>query len=276
MSELLGLNHVALRQDGPTLSMGVSSGDWVGVFGPAGSGKSNLLSVMAGRERQTQGELTLRCEPAYAEGLSGLKRLRPTLLARKGRGPHVASIATEALLATRLWDTRNDLLFHLSPSQAAAAELLGPFVSGSPLLVLDGQLDRLDPWTLESVLQFLRKLKGQGVALIVASNRPELARHFDTLIVLSNSRLKFAGTPEDLIRSGRAHEFTVVTDDPTAVQALVAPFAVSIEESPEGLILRAAEGQDLAARLLLEGYGTVQFLIHRPPTLEQALLALCD
>jgi hypothetical protein len=37
---------------------------------------------------------------------------------------------------------------------------------------------------------------------------------------------------------------------------------------------KAEEGQELAARLLVEGYGDVQFVVNRPATLEESLLSL--
>ncbi len=274
MSEILGLDHVSIAESGPTLSMGIERGQWVGLFGPGGSGKSRLLRVLAGEEVPLQGTVELRGETAVAATVPALRRSRPLGLARRGRGPHVASIATEALIATRLWDQRNQLVAQLSPAQVAACELLGPLTSGASLLVLDGQLDRLDPWTLQGVIGYLRKLQAQGVALIAATNRASLASEFDAILVLADRQVRYAGPPEDLLRNSTPHVLTVSAEDQPGVKALVGPFSVSMRVEGKSVRLEAAEGQDLAARLLLEGYGNVRCVVHRPPTLEEALLAL--
>jgi ABC-type multidrug transport system ATPase subunit len=195
-------------------------------------------------------------------------------LARRGRGANFASIATEALIATRLWDQRNLSVAQLSPSQAAACELLGPLTSGAPLVFLDGALDLLDPWTLQGVIGYLRKLQAQGVALVVATNRAGLAGEFDAILVLSDEQVCYAGRPEDLVRRSVPHVLSVTADDQPGVQALVSPFSVSMRGEGNGVRMVAEEGQELAARLLLEGYGNVRCVLHRPPTLEEALLAL--
>ncbi|HWD37856.1 MAG TPA: ATP-binding cassette domain-containing protein [Fimbriimonas sp.] len=274
MSELVGLDHVSLSLEGPTLSMGVQSGSLVGIFGPAAAGKSALLRVITGREKPVEGKVEVRCDHHLAEGFTLGRRVHPLSLARRGRGPHSASVATEALLAARLWEVKNEALSQLSPSQVAACELLEVFTSDAPLLALDGQLDRLDPWTLSSVLAYVRRLKSRGAALVVATNRADLAHIFDALIVLDDNELRFAGSPEDLMRNAKSHELVVTAKDQPGVLALVAPFSVSVSEQADGIHLVADEGQEVAARLLAEGYGNVKFVIHRPPSLEDALLSL--
>jgi hypothetical protein len=58
------------------------------------------------------------------------------------------------------------------------------------------------------------------------------------------------------------------------VRALVAPFEVSVRDTDDGVVMQASEGQQLAAKLLLEGYGDVKLVVLRSPTLEEALLSL--
>ena len=62
--------------------------------------------------------------------------------------------------------------------------------------------------------------------------------------------------------------------DQPAVKAIVQPFSVSMREEGEDLVIEAQEGQELAANLLLQGYGNVRCAVHRPPTMEEALMTL--
>jgi len=269
---MLTLEHVAILPTGPTLSMTLEAGQTLAVVGPAGGGKSRLLRTLAGQDRPAQGTVRLRGKAFLAQADAVSRRARPQVLARKAGD--ASSIVTDILLTTRLWDVRSEAVGDLSPSQVAACELVELLASGAEALFIDGQLDRLDPWTLASILAKLKDLVGQGRVLVVATNRPDLLRHFDAVVVLKDSQVRFAGGIPELLRVGPTHTLFVSTGDQAGVQALVAPFEVLVEEKPDGILLHAREGQELAAKLLLEGYGDIHFIVSRPPTLEEALLGL--
>ena len=274
MGELIGLDHVAISEEGATLSMGVQAGQWIGIYGPAGSGKSALLSVLAGRERPTRGVVTAQPSTFVVEPIANPRKTTPLHLARRGRGPHFASIATEALLASRLWDQRNLPVAQLSSGQALAAELLPAMTSAEHFIVLDEGFDRLDPWALHGITKYLRKLRDRGTGVIAVTNRVDLAQEFDVLLVLFNREVQFAGVLDDLIGNAGPHVLIVEADDQPGVKALVRPFSISVQASPGQLRLEADQGQELAAELLLKGYGNVRSVTHRPPTVEEALLRL--
>jgi ABC-2 type transport system ATP-binding protein len=274
MSELLRLEDVALRGDGPTLTLSVSSGSVIGVYGNPKSGKSEFLQIIADEAKPARGSVHVRCQIAQAEAAGPLRRVKPVHLARNGKTAEATSLATEALLATHLWDVRSKPIATLSAGQKAASELLTPLTSEAQLLLIDMQLDALDPWTLKSVLAHIRKLRSHGVSAIIASNRLDLLKHLDHIVVLENRTVRFAGNGDDLIRLRGNHHFTVSANDQPGALALVAPFAISVEERQNELRFHAAEGQEIAARLLLEGYGNVSLVVTRPPSLEEALLSL--
>jgi ABC-type multidrug transport system ATPase subunit len=269
MSEVLSLEHFSLSPTGPTLTMSVGSGQWLGIVGPGASGKTNMLRVLAGQERVAQGSFRARGSVALAVPGSLSRRAKVQSIAKAEASSERAS---EALTATRLWDQRHLAVSELSPSQLAAAELLGVLASSAELLLVDGQLDQLDPWTLTSVLELLRARS--EIALAASTHRPDIFSKVDALVVLRDRQVRFAGSPADLLRHGRKHELTLTTENQTGVRALVAPFEVSIRSEGDEVKLTATEGQELAARLLLEGYGDVQLVVSRPPTIEEALLGL--
>jgi len=274
MSEILGLEHLALRPDGPTLTLSVSKGQSVAVVGPAGGGKSRLLRTLAGLERPAQGVVHLRGKASLAGHSALPRRTRVQSLARRSGVNGSVQPATEILTATRLWDVRHETVGELTPTQLAACELVEPFVSEAQIVFIDGQLDLLDPWTLKSVLDLMRVQLASGRTFVVATHRPDLMRALDALILVSDLQIKFAGTVEDLLRAGPPHSVEVSTENVPGARALVAPFEVRITTSENGLRMEAPEGQELAARLLLDGYGDVKFVVVRPPTIEEALRTL--
>jgi ABC-type multidrug transport system ATPase subunit len=272
MSEILGLEHLGLRHGGSTLTLSVPLGQSLAIVGPAGSGKSFLLRTVAGLEIPIQGSVHIRGRVSIAGSGAPGRRTKVQSMARRS----TASLqrATEALSATRLWEYRNAFVADLTPSQAAAAELLECFSAESELVFIDGQLDILDPWTLESVLGFIRSQMGRGRTFVVATNRTELIPEIGSLIILNDLSVRFAGSVEDLLRAGPPHTLDVYTDNDRGVRAIVSPFEVRISPFQGGLRMEASQGQELAAKLLAEGYGDVRFVIVRPPTVQEALQTL--
>ncbi|MGV3616265.1 MAG: ATP-binding cassette domain-containing protein [Fimbriimonas sp.] len=270
MSEVLGLEHLALGADGPTLTLSVRTGQAIAILGPSGAGKSRLLRILAGEERPGQGKVHLRGRVAVASDAGLSRRTRVHAL---GRGGEVQD-TTNVLLATGLFDVRNLTYGELSPSRAAACELVGPLLADADLVLLDGQLDRVDPWALASIEERMRSQRAAGRSFVFTTHRPDLAARADGVVVLRGGQVRFAGSVEELVRSGPPHTLHVETEDQAGVRALVEPFEVSIRPEGNGLRLEAREGQALAARLLLEGYGDVRFVVMRPPTVEEALRRL--
>jgi ABC-type lipoprotein export system ATPase subunit len=266
MSEVLSLEHFSISQGGATLTMSVGAGQWLAIVGPAGSGKSHMLHVLAGHERAAQGSFSARCQVVSAF---------PGSLSRRGRVQSICraeGLGGEALSATKLWEQRPTVVADLSPSQLSAAELLPALSSDADLILIDGLLDNLDPWTLSSVLALLRERPQTTV--VVATHRTDILSRFDVLVVLKDKQVRFAGSPADLLRHGLRHELTITSENQRGVRAIAAPFEVSVRSEGDQTFFSATEGQELAARLLLEGYGDVELVVSRPPTIEEALLGL--
>jgi ABC-type multidrug transport system ATPase subunit len=238
-------------------------------MGPTRSGKSALLRVAASRERPARGRVTAAAEVSVAgDGLG--RRVRVASVAKDTGHPK----ANDLLVALGLWEVRNETVSDLAPAHRAALGLLAPLLSGASLLAIDRELDALDPWAHAAAWEALRVARSRGAAAIVVTDRPETAATCDTVVVMRNRQVTFAGTVDALRRLGPPHELTITTERQAGVRALVSPFEVSIQETPEGLRMEAKDGQELAARLLKEGYGDVKFVVSRPPSVEEGLLGL--
>lgn len=267
--DLLTLDGLALKSDGPTLTLAVRAGEAVAIMGPTGAGKMALLRACAARERPTRGRVNALGEFAViGDGLG--RRGKPSTVAKATGHPK----ANDLLLSLGLAAVRNEPLADLAPGHRAAVELLPVLLSGAPLLALGGALDRLDPWAFAAAWEGLRVTRERGAAALLVTHRPEVAALCDTVIVLRERTVRFAGTVEALRRLGPPHELRVTTERQIGVRALVSPFEVRIEETPEGLRMEARDGQELAARLLTQGYGDVRYLVCRGPTVEEGLHGL--
>jgi hypothetical protein len=55
---------------------------------------------------------------------------------------------------------------------------------------------------------------------------------------------------------------------------MVEPFVTSVRVSGRRLVMQAEDGQEVAARLLTNGYGLVRSVVVKEPSLEEALIQL--
>jgi len=274
MRPVLTTKGLGLQTEGPTLTARLTAGQSLAVLGPAASGKSRLLRILAGADRSPVGKVE-RTEPAVWAGLSGAaKRSTPLALARRFAGPRGTARATEALADCGLWDVRARALAELTPGQFAACELLPVVLAPPALLLVDGVFDRLDPWTFETVWRSVRRRLEQGSALVCATHRADRLALFAGLVVLKEQRVRFFGTLESLLRQAGPTEIVVETQDESEVRALIEPFEATVRATDEGLVVQAAEGREIAAKLLLEGYGSVRVALVREPTIDEALRRL--
>jgi ABC-type multidrug transport system ATPase subunit len=180
----------------------------------------------------------------------------------------------EVLSALGLWEARDVLTSRLTPGQMAACDLLPSFLGKGNLICMDDTLDFLDPWTLQGVWRLLGRFREKGGALLVTTNQASIAQKLGALIVVKDLKVKFAGTVRDLLAETRTVEMTVETKDAAAIRALAEPFTFSIRQEGDVLYMVAADGQALAAKLLVEGYGRVRAITTREQNLSEAILDL--
>jgi ABC-type multidrug transport system ATPase subunit len=273
MSELITFDGFSLRSQGPTLSLGLVRGQSMVLLGPAASGKTRLLKVLLGQERPSQGLVTSHGSMGFAGLTSVSRRTTPMQLAMRYAGARRGDVAAAALQALRLRDVSEVPIVDLSPSQRAACELVSVLAADSDLMIVDGQLDLLDPWTRRSAIDAILARVRKGFCAIVATHRPELIAEFDVVVVLQQGQVRFAGSLEELLRSAPSSSVTIESTTQEGVKALVDPFSVRVRKTAEGTVFWAEEGQQLAAKLLLEGYGNVRFVVLREPSAEDAVLS---
>lgn len=265
MSAVLELEHFAPFSKGPNLTFNLEAGASLFVLGPSGSGKSTFLRQVA-QQKGAVGKVTTHGNAVLPElGPPRRNAVKVGALLTQANKANPDLVA-EILYALRLWDLRNENMQELSPAQRDALEVgLGLCLQPS-LLLLDGLLDRLDPWMLESTQRLLFAYQAKGMGLILATNRHEIAQDADALLILDQQRVRFIGRQKDLLRTHSASRIEVKTVNKIGVRALIEPFDVYVREVEDGLIVETPQGQQVAAKLLTEGYNDVRFLIQALPS----------
>ena len=201
-----GSRHV-LAVDG--LDLNVRRGEFVGLVGPSGSGKSSLLFLLAGLRRPTGGEVRLlgSALPPSADESADMRRahvgfvfqepfLVPYLSVRENSLVHCEGAEAEARLdglaarigLSALLDERPH---RLSGGERQRAGLLRALVHEPDLILADEPTAFLDHPTGHAVMDLLRSHVGRS-GLVVVTHDPEMLAGADRVLHLRDGRLASA------------------------------------------------------------------------------------
>ena len=197
------------------VDLSVSPGEIVALLGPSGSGKSTLLQAVGLLEGGFEGAIVIAGEEVAALGPDERTRVRrermgfvyqfhhllPDFNAREnvilpqliaGADRPAAEVRADDLLSTLGLGSR---LTH-RPSQLSGGEqqrvAVARALANAPLLVLaDEPTGNLDEHTADLVLdEFLKLVRAQGSAALVATHNERLARRMDRVVRLHEGRLE--------------------------------------------------------------------------------------
>lgn len=218
--------HLALER----VSFSIERGQFVGVIGHTGSGKSTLMQHLNGLLRPTSGNVLLdgvdiwsdKEKTRQARFRVGLVFQYPeyqlfeeTVYKDIAFGPKNMGL-TEAEIDRRVRDaaalvgiTDEQLEaspFDLSGGQKRRAAIAGVMAMEPDVLILDEPTAGLDPVGRTEILSQIARYRSarNAAVLMVSHSMEDVARLTDRLLVMSGSRLVMDGTPGEIFR--RAEE----------------------------------------------------------------------
>ncbi len=214
------------------VSFEIPDGQFVGLIGHTGSGKSTLIQHLNGLVKPTSGVIYYNEEDIHGEGYS-LRQLRGRVglvfqypehqlfevdvLSDVCYGPRnlglsqeeVMERAKEALLAVgmkeKYWEQSP---FELSGGQKRRVAIAGVLAMKPEVLILDEPTAGLDPRGRDEILDEVWKLhREKGLTVILVSHSMEdMARYADRLIVMNHGRKAFDGPPKEVFEHYRELE----------------------------------------------------------------------
>ena len=228
------------------LSMTVCAGEFLGVIGHTGSGKSTLIQHLNGLLQPTSGRILLEGKDIWADPKKirdvrfkvGLVFQYPeyqlfeeTVYKDIAFGPKNMGLDAEeidrrvrdAAAFVGLHETLLDKSpFELSGGQKRRVAIAGVIAMEPKVLVLDEPTAGLDPQGRDTILaqiQAYHRAKGAAVVL-VSHSMEEIARNVDRIVVLSDGKVYMEGTPKQVF--ARAHELEQVGLDVPQVTKVAA------------------------------------------------------
>lgn len=177
------------------VSFSINEGEFVSLIGPSGCGKSTMLSIIAGLEEKTSGEIIIDGEIGYMlqkdsllEWLTIYKNVMFGLEIRKLKTTENVQYVDNLLKKYGLYEFKDKYPNQLSGGMRQRAALIRTLAIKPKILLLDEAFSALDYQTRIMVTKDIYDiLRNEGItALIVTHDISEAISMSDRVIVLSN------------------------------------------------------------------------------------------
>lgn len=252
------------------INLEIPDGQFLGIIGHTGSGKSTLIQHLNGLIKATSGVIYYSGENIYAEGYS-MKELRShvglvfqypeyqlfeeDVLSDVCFGPknlglseeEVKMRSLEALHQVGLKEKYYDKSpFDLSGGQKRRVAIAGILAMHPEVLILDEPTAGLDPKGRDDILDQIAKLhEERGITVILVSHSMEdVAKYVDRIIVMDHGCMKFDGEPKKVFEHYKelesiglsAPQVTYVMQDLKEKGFDVDVHAITVEEAKQSIL----------------------------------------
>ncbi len=251
------------------VSFTITKGEFIGVLGHTGSGKSTMVQLLNGLLKPTEGEVFFHGENIHGSGFD-LRRLRTrvglvfqypehqlfetdllsdVMFGPKNQGLSKEECAEKARQALAKVGIPEELYgespFELSGGQKRRAAIAGVLAMEPEVLILDEPTAGLDPSGRDEILDQVKDLQKEGISiLLVTHSMEDAARYADRLLIMNDGTLTFDGTPREAFRHPEeleamglaAPEIVYVMRDLEKAGLPVDPDAMTVEEAKQSIL----------------------------------------
>lgn len=252
------------------ISLEIGQGQFVGIIGHTGSGKSTLIQHLNGLMKATSGDILYDGQSIYAEGYD-MRKLRSQVglvfqypehqlfevdvisdvcFGPKNQGLSEEESEKNAREALELVGFPEKYYkqspFELSGGQKRRVAIAGVLAMKPKVLILDEPTAGLDPEGRDEILDQIAKLhKETGMTVVLVSHSMEdVARYVDRIIVMNKGEKMLDSTPKEVFRHYKeleevglaAPQVTYVMHDLKDRGFDVSPDATTIEEAADEIM----------------------------------------
>ena len=206
------------------INLKIDDGQFIGIIGHTGSGKSTLIQHLNGLVRATSGTIYFNGEDIYADDYN-MKDLRSQVglvfqypehqlfgttifddvcFGPKNQGLDKKTVELRAFEALHNVGFPDELYdqspFDLSGGQKRRVAIAGVLAMKPQVLILDEPTAGLDPAGRDEILNLIAKMhKELGITVILVSHSMEdVAKYVERIIVMNSGEVMYDGTPKDV------------------------------------------------------------------------------
>jgi iron complex transport system ATP-binding protein len=207
------------------IDLEVKKGEFVGIIGPNGSGKTTVLRAITRLIRPVRGIIYLEDRDIYtfkhkevAQKIAVVSQNLPviTMTVKEfvllGRIPYYKNLqffeskhdliaANRATIMTDIEHLTDHYMSEMSGGEVQLAFIARAIAQEPALLLLDEPTAHLDITHQVNILDLIKRLNRQhGLTVIIVLHDLNLASEYcDRLVLMDNGRIKKAGTPEEVL-----------------------------------------------------------------------------
>ena len=253
----------------------IPQGQFVGIIGHTGSGKSTLIQHLNGLVRATSGKILYEGQDIYADGYD-MKKLRSQVglvfqypeyqlfevdvLSDVCFGPKNQGLSKEECEANAKWALElvglpekyyRQSPFELSGGQKRRAAIAGVLAMKPKVLILDEPTAGLDPKGRDEILDQVDRLhkETEMTVILVSHSMEDVARYVDRILVMNQGEKMLDGAPGEVFGHYRelervglaAPQVTYVMHDLRERGFAVSPDVTTIGEAADE-IMRSLSG----------------------------------
>ncbi|MDD6797199.1 MAG: energy-coupling factor transporter ATPase [Clostridia bacterium] len=248
----------------------IEKGEFIGLIGHTGSGKSTLIQHLNGIIKATSGNIFFDGEYIYDKDYD-MRKLRNKVglvfqypehqlfetdifkdvcFGPRNQGLPEKEVQLRAFQALRLVGLEENLYyqspFDLSGGQKRRAAIAGVLAMKPDYLILDEPTAGLDPKGRDEILGHIRKLHDEtGIAVILVSHSMEdVARYVDRIMVMNDGELIFDDKPRNVFAHYSelesvglaAPDVTYIMNDLKRAGFAVDTDAITVEEARDNIL----------------------------------------
>jgi iron complex transport system ATP-binding protein len=207
------------------ISFEVKTGQFVGLIGPNGSGKTTMIRAIGGLLSPQEGVVLVDGKPVSRKGRRELASKMAVVIQSPeatpafsveefvllGRIPHWSrfqlletktdvEIAERAMALTGISHLRGRGMRELSGGERQLANLARALAQGPDLLLLDEPTAHLDIGHQVQIMRLLEKLNREALTIVAVLHDLNLASLYcERLVLLEKGRLRSAGRPDEVL-----------------------------------------------------------------------------
>jgi putative ABC transport system ATP-binding protein len=195
------------------VSLHITSGEFVAIVGPSGSGKSSLLLMLGGMLSPSEGTLLMNGHSIYdmtpderaafrqkmlgfvfqtfnlIPYLTALENVQLPLLIKGQNSHEQKEKAKELLTRVGLEDRLDHKPYEMSVGQQQRIALARMLANDPSIILADEPTGNLDPEMSQTVIKFLKELNAEGKTVVIVTHDMKVASHAQRTITISGGKI---------------------------------------------------------------------------------------